>query len=412
MSTGDPQRSIFLGGLRNLGTKFHGVGKCEENCFHLGAYTCQFWSWPTWLACAQVQSIGQRNTRSRLWPGIFWKYPSPGHLTTLTYAIPTWDPNKSLKVHLYSILYISIESSKIIPFYFFGLRRNPDLRCRSPGEAAPGGMWICQLPEALLFFFAQLFQGLLEVTIQLTSTWKFWKPLELPILWIIWIIKKNQEMESQVIFKWFYAHPQLKTAKLNPDQAAEAGLVQQEIQIAIKGWWQSQQGLLPQDHFSTAQRCHRHLKLMQHLSDDSNAWVLVEYCYEEEDKEEWRKQEEKQEDRKRKERERKRTEKGQKKERKRKEREKRSRSGLGCFVILSLLWLRYGSPTEAIFQRNWNWKRKGRMRVEEKTNGTECNGKRKKQEDKSIFQERKGMRFRFLAKLRYQILSHPSPSLR
>lgn len=91
---------------------------------------------------------------------------------------------------------------------------------------------------------------------------------------------------------------------------------------------------------------------MQHLSDDSNAWVLVEYCYEEEDKEERRKQEEKQEDRKRKERERKRTEKGQKKERKRKEREKRSRSGLGCFVILSLLWLRYGSPTEAIFQRN------------------------------------------------------------
>jgi len=28
------------------------------------------------------------------------------------------------------------------------------------------------------------------------------------------------------------------------------------------------------------------------------------------------------------------------------------------------------------------------MRVEEKTNGTECNGKRKKLEDKSIFQER------------------------
>ena len=48
----------------------------------------------------------------------FGKYPSPGHLTTLTYAIPTWDPNKSLKVHLYSILYISIESSKIIPFLF------------------------------------------------------------------------------------------------------------------------------------------------------------------------------------------------------------------------------------------------------------------------------------------------------
>ena len=103
-------------------------------------------------------------------------------------------------------------------------------------------------------------------------------------------------------------------------------------------------------------------------------------AYEEEDKERAKeargKARRQEEERKREKEDRKRTEKGQKKERKRKEREKRSRSGLGCFVILSLLWLRYGSPHRSHISKEL------KLKAERKDEGGRKNERNRMQREK------------------------------
>jgi hypothetical protein len=142
------------------------------------------------------------------------------------------------------------------------------------------------------------------------------------------------------------------------------------------------------------------------------------YCYEEEDKEERRKQEEKQEDRKRKERERKRTEKGQKKDRKRKEKGKKKERKGEKVTVWSRLFRNFVFALASLrITHRSHISKELKLKAERKDEGGRKNERNRMQREKKeaggqIYLPRKGMRFRFLAKLRYQILSHPSPSLR
>ena len=114
----------------------------------------------------------------------------------------------------------------------------------------------------------------------------------------------------------------------------------------------------------------------------------------------------------------KRKEKGKKKERKRKEKGKKKERKSEKVTVWSRLFRNFVFALASLrITHRSHISKELKLKAERKDEGgrkneRNCNGKRKKQEDKSIFQERKGMLFRFLDKLRYQILSHPSPSLR
>lgn len=148
MSTGDPQRSIKFGAWKfgNQKNPKDGMGKCEENLPSSS-------DWGIHMPILIMAHMTRLCPGAKHWstqhpqPSLAWHFleiSKPRSSDNIDICNPNLGSKQILKSPsifyiFYTFLYISIESSKIIPFYFFGLR-NPDLRCRSPGEAAPGGM--------------------------------------------------------------------------------------------------------------------------------------------------------------------------------------------------------------------------------------------------------------------------------